>query len=210
MRHHASNLCSETGQKRGQKLQEWMGANRLLLQNGVINKFVARPEHARLLSRYLAQPDETTKRQLEEAFRCFYSELRFIRYLTSKVRYRAIDFHRKKRKYVSRMLYILDNTDSGLPEALLWADNSVKTPPEDKFATPEQFLDELENLALYNAFKMLTQKQKTITTLTFSMQLRDAEIAALLGITQQTVNKTKKRALRKLKTAIDAQRGRMP
>lgn len=68
--------------------------------------------------------------------------------------------------------------------------------------TPEQFCESIEDIALFNAFSALSDRQKEVITLVYAVGLLDSEIAHVFGVSQQAITKSRISALRKMRTHI--------
>lgn len=181
-----------------------------ILRNPIIRKFLEDPEHLRLLCMYLFQSEPVHRQNLEEAFRRFYFEIRFVRYLTLMMRYRALDFHRGRTRWSSRMLLIYDRRAADL-NSESWGEYLAskyavqdELPDPKTCTSPADFIQSLNNESLLSAFGRLTERQQLVTTLSFSVQLSDGEISRILGISQQAVNKTKIRSIYKMRSEIQS------
>jgi RNA polymerase sigma factor (sigma-70 family) len=73
-------------------------------------------------------------------------------------------------------------------------------PTDEAIYTKHQQLEYIiENAKLYHAVQSLTPKQKQILNASYLLNMTDTEIAAREGVSQQSISKTRKRALRNLK-----------
>ncbi|MEB3100200.1 sigma-70 family RNA polymerase sigma factor [Ferviditalea candida] len=190
----------------------FQAANERILRDPIIRRFLEDPEHVRLLCLYLFQSEPFHRQKLEEAFRRFYFEIRFVRYLTLMMRYRALDFHRIRTRWTSRMPLIYDrppadrNSESwGEYLASKYAAQNEPTDPQT-CNSPADFIQSLNNESLLSAFGRLTERQQLVTTLSFAAQLSDGEISRILGISQQAVNKTKIRSIHKMRREIQGKK----
>ena len=79
----------------------------------------------------------------------------------------------------------------------------TKTVNENLILKRRILLDRLENIliAVYleKGYKRLTKREKDIITLYYLEGYKDAEIAALYEITQQVINRLRKKGIKKLK-----------
>lgn len=72
---------------------------------------------------------------------------------------------------------------------------------EDASAALTEFgwIEQIENVALYEAISIMPVSHKRILTLRFQHNLSQPETAKLLGVAQQTVSRYEKRIIRKIK-----------
>ncbi|MFJ2046037.1 MULTISPECIES: sigma-70 family RNA polymerase sigma factor [Paenibacillus] len=119
-------------------------------------------------------------------------EKRFIGYISSMLHYNSIHFDKKIRKITERYALVLDDIDVK-DEAMEESDTeSISEPLEEQISDP----------SLYAAFLSLTTREREVVNLSICRLLRDTEIAHVLGVSQQSVSKTRKKALEKLRKAI--------
>lgn len=129
-------------------------------------------------------------------------ELRFRSYVRSLLHYAAIDYFRTERRYQTRNLLILDGPasmqgeqDDCWKDRLLSPDMAI----EEAGTTYCCIGEELVQPELYEVFKLLTERQRLILTLSYGECRTDREIGLQMGVSQQAVNKSKRAALDKLK-----------
>ncbi|WP_226654450.1 sigma-70 family RNA polymerase sigma factor [Guptibacillus hwajinpoensis] len=143
-----------------------------------------------------ATKDRESLNTLNSLFHKYYTEIRFIAYVTKLIRYTAINFDRKRRLGHLRFPLTLDQPVGGSDTA--WID--LIEDPETKEETnsfEEIFLEK----SLFLAYSRLTGKQKEALDLFYRSEYSDTEIARASGISQQAVSRRRKRALEKLSFA---------
>ncbi|MGO4529973.1 sigma-70 family RNA polymerase sigma factor [Paenibacillus sp. 2TAF8] len=122
-------------------------------------------------------------------------EKRFIGYVSSMLHYNSIHFDKKIRKINERYALVLEDMEI--------RDEVLMTETDVAFGSIVGILEEqISDPFLYAAFLRLTAREREIINLSICKVLRDTEIALILGISQQSVSKTRKKALEKLRTAI--------
>jgi RNA polymerase sigma factor (sigma-70 family) len=143
--------------------------------------------------------------ELNEAFRKYFFQFRFITYVTSSLKFMSIDQMRRNQRYATRNVLIYDRPSSDessmcIGETMSGYQTSVDNLQSDKQSTnfQEGFADEHVELA----FGSLTDKQKHVTTLYYGQGYHDHEIASRLQVSQQAIAKTRNAALKKMKTAL--------
>jgi|GEM_PF-6825677 len=127
--------------------------------------------------------------------------LRFSKYIHSLIKYAAIDYYRSRRKYLERYPLLLD-----APQAeggRTWKDRLGEVSAISESEEPGgELMDHIGDLRLFTALQRLTPRQLQILNLFICQQKNDIEIARMLRISQQAVNKSKLTALRSLRTSI--------
>lgn len=133
--------------------------------------------------------DSSVEKKIEE-------ERRFVGYISSLLHYNAINFDKKNRKYNERFALILDDIDNQSQASLV----------EKEYITESSY-EELENQIsdphLYTLFMSLTTRERQILNLSIINELKDKQIASLLQVSQQSISKTKKVALKKLRNKFN-------
>ena len=158
------------------------------MTNKLIHSFLQDPEHQKLYSEYLQNPDETNKELIESKFRLHVMKIKILSYFSKVISYEAQRFDRKIR------------TTSTLP---LLGDDNEEYPymidePQETFTDP--FLENhFENERLYNIVSNLNDDNKKLLYLLYVKDLDEAQTAERLGITQQGVNKRKNNLLKKIR-----------
>ena len=142
-----------------------------------------------------AMQDREALNRLNTLFRQYYTEIRFIAYVTKLIRYTAINFDRKRRLGHLRFPLTLDQP---VGASTAWID-LIENPKtnEETNSFEELFLDK----SLFLAYSRLTGKQKEALDLFYRFEYSDTEIARESGISQQAISRRRKRALEKLSFA---------
>ncbi|MEC0330091.1 MULTISPECIES: sigma-70 family RNA polymerase sigma factor [Paenibacillus] len=187
------------------EFQSYCARHKPIFENRVIQSFFRDESNIILLLKSQAgQADH--QMALETGFRKHYFQIRFTRYLSSTIKYAALERLRFYRKIDRRNPLIFDVPLSdgrggrSLGEALT---GSVDLFPSDPaVASPEQFQETFTNPCLFNAFSKLSAKQQIIVTMSYALCYKDHEIAAQLNISPQAVNKTRNLALKKLRQML--------
>lgn len=118
-------------------------------------------------------------------------EWSLIKYISSTIKFSAIDYYRKKRrdeKFIS--FPISSDTENLLLDQSCLSDNFLG----DGF---------LENDDVYKALSRLTERQKTILYQYYFEGFNDTEIAKHLKVSQQSVSKSRASALKKMRGMIE-------
>lgn len=123
------------------------------------------------------------------------NESRFVSYINSMLHFNSINYDKKKRKDNERYSLILDDAecDQVQYENLIISD----------FSDNLKLEDQINDLNLYREFMNLTKREREVVNLAVYHEMSDTKIAGILKITQQSVSKTKKKALEKLRSAFN-------
>ncbi|MCL6477430.1 MAG: sigma-70 family RNA polymerase sigma factor [Peptococcaceae bacterium] len=173
-------------------------------KNPIIINFFQKKETRLLLEKVLESPSKENREKIDDAFREYYVEIRLKRFLSDLIHYTSINFDKDRRRQMERYLLILDAPVNDLENESTFAEI---LPSEQKL---EQILLEKETRLeeiftdqnLSKVIHYLTAKEKRILEYIFIMNMSDTSISKTLGVSQQAVSKTKKRALSKLRQKI--------
>lgn len=117
-------------------------------------------------------------------------EKKFVSYISTLLHFNSINFDKKIRKHQDRFALIMDDVE----------ESDLNHTNDELF---KQELYGLENQIsdpnLYKLFLKLSHREKEILNLSYGREERDIEIAQKLGVSQQSVSKTRKNALNKLR-----------
>ena len=173
-----------------------------LKQHKAVDSFISQPKHQILLKDFIRHPSSRKEDRLNEAFKAHYFDIRFTSYVSSSLYYHSVNFDKRTRKYNERHPLTLDNQgDEGDGSLIdLVPDPSPDIAPFTNYSTLAECLESEE---LLRAFKTLTDKQQNILDLAYLQELTDTEIAKILGVSQQAVSKTHRKALRTLKFNLE-------
>lgn len=189
----------------------YRSTNPHIFKNKVISYFFEQKQHIQLFGKLLTEPSIEINDELEQAFRRFYFNIRFTKYLSSLVHYADIDFHRACRRKAVRNPLIFDRRrdeegEMGYGELLISLSSQSETEENGKvYSDPVAFQSSIENPNLFSAFTALTQKQKVVITLAYAAGIMDTDIACAMKVTQQAITKTRITALRKMKGSLMSQ-----
>ncbi|MGB8001274.1 MAG: sigma-70 family RNA polymerase sigma factor [Anaerobacillus sp.] len=173
-----------------------------LKQNKAVDSFISHRENQRLIEDFLQQPNAQKEDHLNEAFKAHYFDIRFTSYVSSSLYFHSVNFDKHARKYSERHPLTLDHTVEQEGGSLidLVPDPSSDIAPFTNFSTLTECL---ENEELLQAFEALTDKQKHILDLAYVQDYSDTDIARVLGVSQQAVSKTHRKALNTLKSILE-------
>jgi RNA polymerase sigma factor (sigma-70 family) len=175
---------------------------RQLYKQELLKKFLAIREHQEVWHKFTRDPSPQYEQLLNKAFRKFIFQVRFLKYISTSIRYAAIDFDKRLNIIRNREQLILDQPLEDEERNLLnerWLKTNDQIVEESFFAISMNFVEAIEDPLIYRALRSLTDRQKLIVTLSFVLKYQDKEIADLLGVSQQSVSKTKKVAIEKIR-----------
>ncbi|OUQ85204.1 hypothetical protein B5G50_28320 [Brevibacillus brevis] len=162
----------------------------------LLDAFLAQEDNQQLYQRALNSPDDTQgNRELDCRFQKFYDEVRFTKFISSLIRFTAIELAVRNQK-TSKACQPTDEIERVMDSLV---SDSEKSEREDN----SEWEDVLADKRLLDAVHDLTENEQEILTLLYLRNLKEAEAASLLGISQQAVSKTKKRALLKLRKQLE-------
>ncbi|MFC0211387.1 hypothetical protein ACFFK0_02805 [Paenibacillus chartarius] len=187
-------------------VMSYVKQNEVIFQNPVIQGFFHVKGHLALLAQVLLDPSEENCSQLESTFSRYFFRVRFTKYLCSLIRFCNIDIQRKRTRDENRLLLVFDKPldeegDATFGELMHCISNSVIR-DSPLLNDPYLFHESIEDESLYDAFTRLTDKQKLVITLSYSLCQLDTEIANLLCVSQQAITKTRKTALIKMRQRL--------
>jgi RNA polymerase sigma factor (sigma-70 family) len=172
------------------------------LSNQVIENFLSVTEYYQLFVDAVCFPTPRHRKQLDEAFRKFYAEIRLIHYISKLISRVSRDCYQKEKKQNRKRLILhnLNRDDQAVKEG--W---EQRLPGKEEEAidiivrNTKSLLDSVSDPFLYQALQQLTKRQLDILELYFLYNFTHAEIGQVLGISQQSVSKSYNRALHTLR-----------
>jgi RNA polymerase sigma factor (sigma-70 family) len=179
------------------------------LSNHVVQRFLSKESNYQLFIKAMCFLTEESWEELDQSFRQFYTEIRFINYI-SKVLWRyGRDYRIKNQHNRARYLFILDQPikTNGQPSTITYKDRLAE-PKESSTSKEDSLLDQVENVQLKNALKKLTGKQLEVLDSYYVHNLKQEEIANNLGVSQQAVSKIMKTSLDKLRSQYEKEEKR--
>lgn len=165
----------------------------------VKNFFKSSPENEALLKRMIENNDEEAAQILDYKFRKYYYKYRIISYISTLSYNLSIDFDIQQRKRKQRFQLLLDNPNTNLFSKIY---NENDLTDEIIYNGNYNLTDYFGDEKLVDALMKLTPKERKIIELIFIHQLKQKDIAKLLNETPQSIAKTKKASLNKLKKLL--------
>lgn len=169
--------------------------------NPIITSFLENESMKELYSDYLNNPNEFTKEIIEYHFSQHFRKIQILSYFSKTLHFDAQRFDKKLRGQTEKYPLIL-NQENGLEDIIL-----VEISEDDTFINYENLtVDSYENLTeiisskkLYTIIDSLKPKNKELLYLLYVKGLEEKEVAQLLGLTIQAVNKRKNTILKQIK-----------
>jgi RNA polymerase sigma factor (sigma-70 family) len=161
-----------------------------------LDAFLAQADNQELYQRVLFSPDDTKCiEELNRRFKEFYAEARLIKYISLIIHYTSIELSLQNRK--------IDKACQPTDEIERLVDGLTCISNEGHREGVQEWKDALSDKRVLEAIQRLTEKEQTTMTLLYLRNLKEREVACLLGVTQQAVSKVKKRALLKLRKQLE-------
>jgi RNA polymerase sigma factor (sigma-70 family) len=168
----------------------------------LIQKFLSDKSNKELYQQYLKDPTKEVRELLDWRFKKFYFRIRTLSYFSKMLHFESKNFDKKERSYQVRFPLILDdsiNDEGNVKVADLIQDTNYK-----EMINGDKLEDYIEDSSVYRSVQNLTDKQKEILYLVYVKNMQDTEVARLLGVSQQSVTKTKNKAIQKVRRDLNA------
>jgi len=184
-------------------------SNLSIFSDRIVQDFFQNEEHIHLLLEAL-EGNNDSKVLLDAKFRKHFFRVRFITYISSTIKYCAVDQMRSNQKNDTRNPLIFDKSvsdeEQGTTLGELLLSNQWIQPADPISSDPSRFQASFANESLSKAFSLLSKKQQMVTTFCYALRYHDNEIARLIGVSPQAVGKTRNLALKKLRAAMPERR----
>lgn len=173
-----------------------------MIQNRLLQAFLTDEKINNLYISYLEQPSAYKKEMIEKLFQIHVRKIQLLSYFSKVLHFESQKYDKKIRHMNSVNQLILDkNVNEGEGTVL---DLIEREQPLDEleFSIPVSSYDlELvfEDKHLYKIVSSLSPRQKDVLHLLFVEGLTEIEAAQRLGVTKQSINKTKNQTLKKIK-----------
>ncbi|MCF3942931.1 sigma-70 family RNA polymerase sigma factor [Oceanobacillus alkalisoli] len=190
--------------------KKFIAENELIFRNRLVQSFLLKKENFFLLNQSIRHPTPKTNQALDQAFQDHFAEIRLISQLSNELRRHAIRYDKKVNMYRGNQLLILDQpihdeTKNNISFKDVITDKHAIPVDEAVLANNQDLLCYIENPTLFQAFASLTSRQKQILNQAYLCNMSDTEIAAKEGVSQQSISKTRNRALKELKRQLLAE-----
>lgn len=175
--------------------------NKDVIQNPIIKSFLDKKENYKLVSNAISYPSEKNKNAVDKAFKEHYKQIKKMAYISNLIHFFSIDYDKKIRKLNNRYTLILDKeiTDN---KDTTFKDLVVSKPLYTQNIFGNNLKDHIENIELYEALKLLTEKQLSILEMKFLKNMTTKEIAETTETTPQNISNQFNKSIRKLKKLL--------
>ncbi|QST00689.1 sigma-70 family RNA polymerase sigma factor [Pontibacillus sp. ALD_SL1] len=169
--------------------------------NRAVEAFLRKPEHQELLKEYVDSPNQTRKDHLDKAFKVYYFGLRFTSYLNKSLYFQSVNYDKRMRRFAEHNTLTLDQS-VGDEDGITFKDQLVSEGEILYMEAPTSLKDCIEDDLLLEAYFSLTDKQREVLDMAYLYELKDTEIAKRMDTSQQAVSKSRKKALKKLRSLL--------
>lgn len=172
-----------------------------MIQNRLLHTFLTNEKINNLYLSYLKQPSQDKKDMLENLFQIHVRKVQLLTYFSKTLHFESQRFDKKNQQLHRIHPLILDKNIAEGDETILDFIGESQTSDETPSAsmTPYELADIFEDKHLYQIVSKLSTRQKEILYLLYVENLTETEVSQKLNITKQSVNKTKKQSLKKIK-----------
>lgn len=168
----------------------------IIIRDTILDGFMSIEANREIYKRYLDNPITKHQVELDKHFKKHFYMIRCISYFVKMIHFESKHFDRKQReRNKTSQLYLDKVNESGQRNVELIPDQHQ----ESKSYFHTNLVETIENPILYNSILNLTDRQKNLLYYLFIDNMKNIEVAMLLGITQQAVSKAKKVMLNKLR-----------
>lgn len=165
-----------------------------IYKNKLLLTFLEDQQNLENLKDYLKFPTTTKKQKLESSFQIYAKKVYITSYFLKTLTFESQRFDAKIRKREK----ILGLTDD--ERILEFNSYNQKTDSiEENYLYFLNLEDSIESVELHCLIKSLPQNQKMVLKLLYELNFSEIEVSQYLSITKQAVNKTKNKALNKLR-----------
>lgn len=129
------------------------------------------------------------------------SERHFNKYVAMEVKHDLQETHDYYTLFSSldQIIEAEENGNTGKKERdSVLEDHRGNIPSKTQFRTADEWMEQMENEALYQALHKLSLRQRSILFLRYYRKLTYREIEEIVGISYQIVERTEKKAIKKL------------
>ncbi|MFC4023892.1 sigma-70 family RNA polymerase sigma factor [Oceanobacillus longus] len=193
--------------------KQFVDENELIFRNNLMRSFLLTKNNCFLLDQSIRYSTSDAKKALDKAFQDHLAEIRLISQLSNDLRRYAIRYDQKFNLERKRQLLILDqpnhiDTNNPASKVDLIADDQALSVDEEALENDNHLESNIGNPSLYQALHSLTPRQKYILEASYLFHMTDTEIAAKEGVSQQSISKTRNKALSNLKNQLLAEEGK--
>lgn len=154
-------------------------------------------DNKKLFISFLATGNSVDRKKLDQRFKIFYFQRRFISYISQVLYFEALHYDQHRREDSKKVITELDKPINEEGSEITKKDLIIEEVDfEFEIGYREQQWDFiLHDEQLIEIIKKLADKQKTILFLFYVCEWKDREIAELFSISQQAISKNRNKAL---------------
>lgn len=187
------------------RLEEYQSKHPDFCNHYLFKSFIKKQKNKEILMKALLNPNEENKKALDQSFKNHHFHLKFLSYLSKTLHFNAVRYDQKRRRDHNKNLLILDapaRNDESTPSIIDQLSDTNQDLEKMIFSRLSTIDEHLSDDKLVKKFNTLTPIQKEVLTLYYLYSYTDSEIAQFQKKSQQSVFKTRKRALLKLKQRL--------
>lgn len=160
----------------------------------LLNGFLREGNNEDLLKKYMISKEREIKDLLDERFKVFFKKKKVLSYFLKVLHFESKHFDKRIRTH--NKIYQLPSNEEGVESFI---EEHLNLEINEMFQPIEEHISDID---IFLALKKLTSKQKTVLSFAFVHNLNDTEIAKLFNVSQQSITKTKKTAIKNLRKGI--------
>lgn len=177
--------------------------------NPLLHRFLLDAENRHLFTSVIMDRNETDRLELERRFEEHYFEMRFLGFVRKHIHYEALHLLSKNRARQQQepltLNMMVGGEDGSGFERIELLEDPNRSVEEEVVEHTLELGNLTEDPALHRALLGLTEKQQTVLYLLYVKGMTEQEIADLLHVSQQAINKVKKASLTLLRRKMPAQ-----
>ncbi|MBZ9634058.1 sigma-70 family RNA polymerase sigma factor [Clostridium sp. FP1] len=174
--------------------------------NFIIENFINKDkENEALFIKFKLYNDEKALEELDMKFKVYMFQLRFLSYVNKSMIFYSIKYKEKKVKNDNREILNLNVKSEGSEEERISRISAEELDFTEEISRPGEEVDfkkTIESPGLLNALEKLPDRQKEIIYKLMVLNKSQNELINELGISRQSINKSKNLALNKLKNEL--------
>lgn len=174
--------------------------------NSIIENFLREDtENNYLYLRFKLYDDNAALKELEQRFENYIFKLKFLSYIKKSMAFYSNKYRQKKYKQHNNELAILNVKQDGFEEESINTISDTEIDYIEEIFKPDstiRFQDIIEDYNLLKAIEALPDRQKEILYKLIVLQKTERELTNELGVSKQAINKSKNKALERLRKEL--------
>lgn len=168
-----------------------------MVQNRLLQTFLTDEKINKIYLSYLEQPSAYKKDMIEKLFQIHVRKIQLLSYFSKILHFESQKYDKKIRHINNVNQLILDKNVNDGEGTVLELIEGEQPFDELEFSTDLELV--FEDKHLYKIVSNLSSRQKDVLLLLYVEGLTEIEAAQRLGVTKQSINKTKNQTLKKIK-----------